>query len=228
MSFNVRDYEGHPITFRDDGWFNATESAKRFSQEVHEWLRLATTERYIAALGKALGFEPGFPRDKLVRTSKVRGQAGTWLHPKLAIIFARWLSDDFAVWCDCQIDSVIRGGQDWSRARHISVASAKLLQTVIKECREADGKIAEDVHYMCEHKLVNSLLTGQFKGINRDNLSGWQLDFIGHFDMRDSFLMARGINYNERKKLLGEEAKAWRAANAHRIEAANEEQRRIA
>lgn len=215
-------YDGHPITIRDDGWFNATEAAKRFNQEAHEWLRLPSTERYMEALGKALGFEPGKSRNNLVRTSKVRGQAGTWLHPKLAVAFARWLDDDFAVWCDCQIDSIIRGKQDWSRMRHISVASAKLLAEMVKDCRDADGKETTDVHYMCEHKLVNWLLTGEFKGLNRDQLAGWQLDFLGHFDLRDSVLMARGVPYEKRKEQLATEALAWKAQNVHRISGSND------
>ncbi len=28
------------------------------------------------------------------------GTYGTWLHPKLGVIFARWLTPHFAVWCD--------------------------------------------------------------------------------------------------------------------------------
>ncbi len=215
-------YDGHPITIRDDGWFNATEAAKRFGQEAHEWLRLASTERYMEALGKALGFEPGKSRNNLVRASKVRGQAGTWLHPKLAVAFARWLDDDFSVWCDCQIDNIIRGKQDWSRMRHISVASAKLLAEMVKDCRDADGKETTDVHYMCEHKLVNWLLTGEFKGLSRDQLAGWQLDFLGHFDLRDSVLMARGVSYEKRKEQLAAEAAAWKTQNAHRILGSND------
>ena len=34
---------------------------------------------------------------------------GTWLHPKLAIHFARWLDPKFAVWCDEQIEHIISG-----------------------------------------------------------------------------------------------------------------------
>lgn len=215
-------YEGHPITIRDDGWFNATEAAGKFDKKPAKWLELPGTKRYMQALAKALGFDVQKSDIKLVRTSKVRGQAGTWLHPKLAVAFARWLDDDFAVWCDCQIDDIIRGKQDWSRMRHLSVASAKLLAATVKDCRDADGKETTDVHYMCEHKLVNWLLTGKFAGLNRDSLAGWQLDFIGHFDFRDSMLMARGIPYDERKKLLQSEASAWKITNAHRIQASND------
>lgn len=105
----IEQYEGEPVHFMRDGWFNATGPAKRHGKKPAHWLALPGTKSYMAALGKALGFEVGFPDIKLIRTSKVRGQAGTWLHPKLAVPFARWLSDDFAVWCDLKIDAIVRG-----------------------------------------------------------------------------------------------------------------------
>lgn len=217
MSLISLAYEGHPITIRDDGWFNATEAAAKFGRKPIDWIRLPDTERYLAALARQLKVE----KSHLLKVKLGRGGA-TWMHPKLAVAFARWLDDDFAVWCDCQIDSIIRGNQDWSRMRHMSVASAKLLAATVKESRDADGKATTDVHYMCEHKLVNWLLTGEFKGLNRDQLAGWQLDFLGHFDLRDSVLMARGATYEKRKELLAAEAIAWKAQNAHRIKGSND------
>lgn len=104
-------------SFTLEGWFNATEAAKRFGRKPSHWLELPSTASYISALAKALGFDAGKsgikgggPHAQLVRASKVRGQAGTWLHPKMAVAFARWLSDDFGVWCDLQIDAIIRNG----------------------------------------------------------------------------------------------------------------------
>lgn len=104
------EFKKQLYSFNSDGWFNATEAAKKFNQKAHEWLRLPSTDRYIEALGKALGFEAGKSRSKLVSTETARGRAGTWLHPKMAVAFARWLSDDFGVWCDLQIDAIIRNG----------------------------------------------------------------------------------------------------------------------
>ncbi|WP_417283783.1 KilA-N domain-containing protein [Comamonas sp.] len=216
-------YEGHPITIRNDGWFNATEAAKQFDRRPNDWLNLPGTKSYIAALQRALNLATEKSGSKLYTTSSARGSAGTWMHPKLAVAFARWLSDDFAVWCDCQIDNVIRGKQDWKRLRHASVATTKLLHTMIKECREACGKDVAGHHFMTEHKLVNSLLTGKFEGLDRDALNGWQLDLVGHFEVRNSFLMARGHSYDERKVALQAEAAIWKQTNAHRIEAANAE-----
>lgn len=222
MQLTTVDYNGHPITIRDDGWFNATEAAARFEKRPAKWLELSTTKAYMKALAKALGFDVRNSDIKLVRTSKLRGQAGTWMHPKLAVAFARWLDDDFAVWCDCQIDNVIRGTQDWSRLRHVSTAAAKLLGEVIKDSKQSQGAVAEPKHFMTEHKLVNWLLTGKFEGLHRDALSGWELDFIGHFDIRDSLLIAKGLPYAERKVLLKDEATKWMLEKAHQIAASND------
>jgi hypothetical protein len=214
MQMNSLVYEGHTITIRDDGWFNATQAASHWGKFPAEWLRLPGTISYIEAFKRKYGDIPYLQ-------TKRGASGGTLMHPKLAVPFARWLDDDFAVWCDGQIDDIIRGKQDWSRMRHISAASAKLLHAMIKECREASGKDVKGHHFMAEHKLVNSLLTGKYEGLNRDCLVGWQLDFIGHFDLRDSILIARGASYDERKSTLQAEALAWKVANAHRIEAAN-------
>lgn len=212
-------YEGHPITIRDDGWFNATEAAAKFGKKPVKWLELPSTQNYIAALAKGLGLLGKVRKSDfgLVATSRGGKAPGTWMHPKLAVAFARWLDSEFSVWCDCQIDNIIRGKQDWSRLRHISSASAKMLHEVIKDSKEAEGKTPKPHHFSNEHCLVNSLLTGQFKGLDRDNLAGWKLDFIGHFDLRDGILMARLMPYQQRKIQLESEARAWKVKHALRI-----------
>ena len=123
-------------SFNLDGWFNATEAAVRFGAEPFDWLRQRETVAYIVALCTHLGnsgFVPELNKindldgksaksrrlimDLVKRTGLVRTKAGapetgggTWLHPKLAVPFARWLNVDFAVWCDMQIDALIRNG----------------------------------------------------------------------------------------------------------------------
>jgi hypothetical protein len=62
--------------------------------------------------GGKSGFRPELSNCAGLVVTK-RGSAanggGTWLHPKLAVAFARWLSPEFAVWCDLQIDALIHG-----------------------------------------------------------------------------------------------------------------------
>lgn len=99
------NYRGQAVRFNSEGWINATDVAKRFGKKPAEWMRLADTENYMAALARHLNVGESH---LLIRTAKGRA-GGTWLHPKLAVSFARWLDVDFAVWADLHIDALLRG-----------------------------------------------------------------------------------------------------------------------
>lgn len=98
-------YEGQAVRFNSDGWINATDVAKRFGKKPSEWIRLPDTAKYMDALARHLNVGESH---HLTSATKGRG-GGTWLHPKLAVSFARWLDVDFAVWCDLHIDALLRG-----------------------------------------------------------------------------------------------------------------------
>lgn len=118
-----RGYEGLMAQFTTDAWFNATVAAARFGRLPNEWLRLPETKEYLDALKRKYGKIP------YLRTKR-GNNGGTWLHPKLAVPFARWLDIDFALWCDEQIDQLIRGEINVRRARHqIATASPSPIST---------------------------------------------------------------------------------------------------
>lgn len=98
-------YQGQPVRFNSDGWINATDIAKRMSKRLDKWLDTQETQEYIAALGRHLNTPK---KGDLIQAARGRG-GGTWLHPKLAVAFARWVSADFAVWADLHIDALLRG-----------------------------------------------------------------------------------------------------------------------
>lgn len=104
-------YQGKAVRFNSDGWINATDVAKRFGKRPVDWLRLPASISYLKALARALGLatEVGKSHFGLVEAVKGGKGQGTWLHPKLAVAFARWLDDDFAVWADLHIDALLRG-----------------------------------------------------------------------------------------------------------------------
>ncbi|MBR8161324.1 KilA-N domain-containing protein [Burkholderia vietnamiensis] len=107
------DYNGLAVSFTGDGWFNATAAAKHYGKRIPHWLENAETQQYMNALAEALNIRnSGY----LIRTQRGR-DGGTWLHPKLAVAFARWCDARFAVWCDLQIDHILRGGLSvWRKA----------------------------------------------------------------------------------------------------------------
>jgi hypothetical protein len=104
------------VLFQTDGFINATVIAKQFGKKTENYLRTNETKAYIAALEKYL-----FPAGNSITPKSVNEQnqlvivksgapetgGGTWLHPKLTVHFARWLSPDFAVWCDLQIEKIL-------------------------------------------------------------------------------------------------------------------------
>lgn len=98
-------YQGQLVRFSSEGWINATEIAKREGRRLDKWLATQETQDYIAALMHHLNTPE---KGDLIRSPRGRG-GGTWFHPKLAVAFARWISPDFAVWCDLHIDALLRG-----------------------------------------------------------------------------------------------------------------------
>lgn len=107
-----------PVSFRQDGYLNATAIAEQYDKRVGNYLRNERTQEYIAALNERL-FNPetrnrATAENQLVIIKKGgndKKSQGTWLHPKLAVDFARWLDPKFAVWCDEQIEQLLSGSQ---------------------------------------------------------------------------------------------------------------------
>lgn len=96
----TREYNGNVFTFREDGYFNMTDAAKKFGKDLQVFIRRDDTVEYIDALSKTV------PDIELVQ-AKAGRYGGTWAHPKLAVFFARWLDVKFAVFCDMVIDDIL-------------------------------------------------------------------------------------------------------------------------
>ena len=187
------NYEGQAVRFNAEGWLHATEIAERFGKLPHEWLRLPETVAYLDALAKC-GKIP-----QLVRTQRGRN-GGTWIHPKLAVAFARWLSVDFAVWCDEQIDALVRGeSKPWASARREAAIGHKAVCDAIALNCEAQGKTAKPHHFINEARLINQVITGSFAGRDRNQLNAVELELVTLAELRDTALIGTGMVYAERK-----------------------------
>lgn len=133
----IRQYEGVDVFFLEDGWFNATLVASRCGKDADRWIRSDDAFRYGRALAKSLnllnppptginetihfienqsdhekrrGLIPQFL--KLVgliktRRGSIKNGGGTWMHPKLGVKFGRWLSVEFELWCDENIQQIL-------------------------------------------------------------------------------------------------------------------------
>ena len=91
-------------------YINATETAKIFNKTPKDWLKTKDTQNYIQEISKA----HNLTYDALVKVIKGnysdKTEQGTWIHKRIIIAFARWLSPEFAVWCDIVIEEILKTG----------------------------------------------------------------------------------------------------------------------
>ncbi|MDR1283428.1 MAG: KilA-N domain-containing protein [Opitutaceae bacterium] len=115
-------WQGAAITFRGgDAWVNATSMAKPFGKFPADFIRLAATKAFITAL-QADDPTMGNP---IVSTEGRFG--GTWMHPDLALEFARWLSPEFAIWTNRVIRRLMAGEPVAPSSPSVSSASPDMM-----------------------------------------------------------------------------------------------------
>lgn len=102
LSFN-----GKSFTQRSDGYVNLGQLCATHGKKFHDWIRSKTAKAYLAALAES---EPGIKNLIVSDIDASGGRSGTWGHPLVAIEVARWISPEFAVWCDGHIFSLLSSG----------------------------------------------------------------------------------------------------------------------
>ncbi|MFM8330883.1 MAG: KilA-N domain-containing protein [Candidatus Methylumidiphilus sp.] len=212
------DYQGLAVGFTPDGWFNATAAAERFGKRPVDWLALDSTKEYIESLADMLRSE----KSSLLTVKRGgRGKSdATWMHPKLAVPFARWLDTRFAIWCDLQIDSLIRGSHphyDRLKERDRSACSHRVVSEVLRLVRLDAGKETQPYHYQNEARLLNWALSGEFKALDRESLGTAELALLANLSEYDAVLLGRGIEYDARKQKLLQFARGWREGQPHQM-----------
>lgn len=105
-------YENTNVTFLTEGknvMVNATEMAKPFGENKKPalWLRTQQAKNYLQFLTQVQKCTTG---DLLIVMNGGNGTQGTWMHRDYAMEFARWLSAEFAYWCNKKIEELLLKG----------------------------------------------------------------------------------------------------------------------
>lgn len=193
-------YKDIDVSFDEMNFLDATSIAKHFDKFVKDYLKTAQTQDYIRALAQNLSVgNIILTVNDLVIVRQGGIAQGTWLHPKLAVNFARWLSADFAVWCDLKIDELIRNQQkptallpqNYLQALEALVESEKQKQALALENQEMKPKADFVDHYvevgttkslretakilnMPERKMIECLVLDKFLYRQSGNLLPYQ------------------------------------------------------
>ena len=142
-------FEGTDVSFelnQNALMINATELSQKFNKKPVEFLRNQEIQDYIKVYCQS---ENSHFEDlvKIVRGGK---NAGTWLHQKLAIRFAQWLSPEFSIWVDKKIEEILSNGRPSEPTMPKQIASGNLINQDILyfEIKEYEnGTITTPSHF---------------------------------------------------------------------------------
>jgi hypothetical protein len=98
------NYNGQVIQRRSDGFVSLTQMCSANGKRLDVFMKAKKTQEYIDELSHSLQMV-------VVDASEGGDHSGTWGHPSLAINLARWISPQFAVWCDAHIFNLMVTGK---------------------------------------------------------------------------------------------------------------------
>ena len=142
-------YGDFPVLFQENAFINATKIAKQFNKQVRDYLTHENTVNYLESLKRyALKDQNQLV---IVKKGGLSQEQGMWLHPYLAVDFARWLAADFAVWCEKQIENMLHPvkntvnvkAQQQKNTVDIAIAPSLKQETIMLKPNTVEPKIPE-------------------------------------------------------------------------------------
>jgi phage regulator Rha-like protein len=76
------------------------------------------------------------------------------------------------------------------------------MMDALVDMRKELGKETKTVHYMCENKLCNGAVTGNFKSANENELSNSDVELLAEVRRMNQSLLQMDMEYKDRKKAL--------------------------
>ena len=120
-----------------DGYINATALTTAHKQatgkrkDVADWLRNKRTQETLEHLSSAVRI-PVFELYQVFEGASENG-GGTWLHPKLSVRFAVWLSDDFGFQVENWVEQWMVEGKNPITQQPISTAELSVIMPTEQE-----------------------------------------------------------------------------------------------
>lgn len=132
-----------------------TDMAKASNKLLNDWCRLKGSKSYLETLSRATGIPVG-------TLLHVENGVTTWGHPKVALRFAQWCSDEFAVQVDFWVDELLTTGK-------VEIASTVKTSAVLNS--------VELIH------LIGAAIDTSYLGLNLkpELLAGLKLNAIEQF-----------------------------------------------
>lgn len=208
-----RAVEGISVSQREsDGYIHATalsqayESATAIRKDPRDWILTERAKTYVDRLST----KTGIPVLDLIQVKKGGIKSGTWIHPKLSVPFATWLSVEFEMmvadwveeWLTSYSPTQLEADSDRVLVRDELKNKKRLAFTdQIKTFLESTGRyqsgsfLTKKAFWDANDKL-NKVLTGQTASEMRNRLQNELGKSIGEQElMRDYFPILDLANY---------------------------------
>ncbi len=124
MEFISKQFNGIEVFFQkenNDIFINATKIALLYNKDLSNWIRSPDTIAYVKELEEIFN-SVNSTELKLIFTKQGK-YGGTWIHKKLIIAFARWIDPKFAVWCDIQIEELLKNSSTQKQTPIFDISS---------------------------------------------------------------------------------------------------------
>jgi hypothetical protein len=107
FTLKLKDNKDFIVPVRKDGYINATELCKAGGKRLDHYKENKQTQDYLQALISITGI-PGI---ELIKTNIGGDHKGTWVHRKVAIHLAQWISPTFSVQVSNWLDELLLTGK---------------------------------------------------------------------------------------------------------------------
>lgn len=149
----VREYLGKGIEFKIiNGKVYANALSMTDSVKLDNWKRSPNTKKYTEALENNRSVDS--TEWIISKKGGVLEEQGTWIHEKLILSLARYISVEFELWCDEQISTLIREGSVSLKPKSeedmllelFPTANANLIALTAHNIREVKSLTKEVIH----------------------------------------------------------------------------------
>ena len=167
-----------------DGFFNANKLINSTNKKLQKYKDNSSTKDFI----KQLIYEG-------IEKPMISGPSGTWMHPKLFIDFAMWVSVEFkSIVIDYVLDGLIKGRHDAGDYYN------EMCATIMKAYVETKGIKPPPMVYINEANMIKSMLG--VNGLERNEMSEEMLNNITHLQKFNSLLISKGVGKDSRVRQL--------------------------
>ena len=187
---------------RDDGYIHATALAKAYEQstgsrkDVRNWLQTDRAKAY----QELLSVKTGIPVLGLVEVKQGGKYPGTWIHPKLSIPFATWLSVEFEMTVSEWVEQWMIHGQsplqsDLDRLVYrdslrddARVRMCDQIKAYLERIQRYDNRKYSGIYFARVHDALNVAVTGEKAKAIRERLGQYLGRAVKDYELiRDYF-----------------------------------------